>query len=296
MEEPSLSEAAARLNMSQQALSAALRQLERELKVSLFVRAGRRLSPTAAAHNLYAGAPTLLAGARQLAERTNAANTDALRPFIIGRSPAVTAEEAFAVLTSLLTHRDAPPITVRETFPPAMARELQDGTIDLALRRGIGSATPALEEATLTYQRLRVAMHRDHPLANSEAVTFACLAASPIVVWAPPKASAYTDFLVAQCRRAGFEPDLVVNRVQGTPPTTAVLVYPQAVAFVTEQAGTKHADAVIVRELADAPSVPLQAIWLPHTVNPHRTALLQASQTHRPAVDPSSTFSPGRHR
>ncbi|WP_243635344.1 helix-turn-helix domain-containing protein, partial [Tsukamurella pulmonis] len=57
MEEPSLAAAAGRLHLSQQALSAALRQLERELGTPLFTRSGRRLAPTAAARALYDGAP-----------------------------------------------------------------------------------------------------------------------------------------------------------------------------------------------------------------------------------------------
>lgn len=275
MEEPSLSAAAAGLHMSQQALSAALKQLERELGVALFTRSGRRLAPTPAAQALYDGAPTLLSAARQLAQRARQASALMPAPFVVGRSPAVTAQEAFALLEPLIAHPDSPSLTVREIFPPAMVDELQQGTVDLVVRRG--TAIPdELAGATLAYHPLRIALHRDHPLAQRESLWLADLSSSPITVWAPQHASSYTDFLAAQCRRAGFEPELVVNRIQGTPPVTAVLNQPHAAAFVTDPAGTQLDGRVVVRDLDDAPKVPLQALWLPHTRNRLRAALLAA--------------------
>ncbi|GAA1081283.1 LysR family transcriptional regulator [Tsukamurella spumae] len=275
MEEPSLAAAAARLHLSQQALSAALRQLERELGTPLFTRSGRRLAPTAAARTLYDGAPSLLSGARLLAARARDAGAQRRRPFVVGRSPAVTAEEAYEILEPLIAQDDPPSITVRELFPSAMVAELREGTIDLVLRRG--AALPdQLAGSTLAYHPLRVALHRDHGSAGRERLALAELAASPIVVWAPPHASFYTDFLVAQCRRAGFEPDLLINHVQGTPPATAVLAAPHAAAFVTGPPGERFGGRVTVLELDDAPQVPVQALWLPHTTDPVRAALLAA--------------------
>ena len=122
-----------------------------------------------------------------------------------------------------------------------------------------------------------MALHSDHPLAaRDHPLALADLAGSPIVVWSPPHASFYTDFLVAQCRRAGFEPDLLVNRVQGTPPATAVLAAPHAAAFVTGPVGRRYGGRVLVRALDDAPQVPVQALWLPNTTDPLRKRLLAA--------------------
>ncbi|MCA0158949.1 LysR family transcriptional regulator [Tsukamurella sp. M9C] len=275
MEEPSLAAAAARLHLSQQALSAALRQLERELGTPLFTRSGRRLAPTAAARSLYDGAPSVLSGARLLAARARAAGADRPRVFVVGRSPAVTAEEAYELLEPLIDRPESPSITVRELFPSAMVDELEAGTVDLVLRRGV-ALPDRLAGVTLTYHRMRVALHHDHELAGRESLALADLAGAPIVVWAPPHASFYTDFLVAQCRRAGFEPDLLVNRVQGTPPATAVLTSPHAAAFVTDPSGPRFGGRVTVVELDDAPQVPVQALWAPHTTDPLRAELLAA--------------------
>lgn len=287
MEEPTLLAAARRLHLTQQALSSALRQLERELSTTLFSRSGRKLAPTPAAEALYEGAPSLLAGARLLASRVHDVGVERQRPFVVGRSPAVTADEAYSLLSPLFEASsrqgecrtpELPSITVKELFPAAMTHELHHGTVDIVLRRGVALPTQ-LAGSILTYQPLRVALHRNHPLAESRSLTLADLALSPIIVWAPPHASFYTDFLVAQCRRAGFEPDLLVNRIQGTPPVTAVITAPDAAAFVTGPTGPRLDDQAVVLPLTDAPKVPVQALWLPHTTSLLRTRLLEVYAT-----------------
>ena len=51
---------------------------------------------------------------------------------------------------------------------------------------------------------------------------------------------------------------------------------PQAAAFVTGPVGARFEGRVAVRELDDAPQVPVQALWLPHTTDPLRAELLAA--------------------
>ena len=99
-----------------------------------------------------------------------------------------------------------------------------------------------------------------------------------LIVWAPPTFSFYTDFLVSACRRAGFEPMLAVNKTQGTPPVTAVIDN-DYVALVTAPAGTALQGRVDVQPLIDPPMVPIQALWLPHTISEPRTVLLNGHPT-----------------
>ncbi|WP_433993856.1 LysR family transcriptional regulator, partial [Mycolicibacterium porcinum] len=65
----SLTNAAASLHVSQQALSSSMQQLEKELNATLFRREGRRLTLTPAGELLLAEGRTLLAAARTVAER-----------------------------------------------------------------------------------------------------------------------------------------------------------------------------------------------------------------------------------
>jgi len=275
-EAPTLAAAAAQLFITQQALSSAIRQLERDLGVALFSRAQRSLQLTDAGHELYAGAKPLLAGIRVLANATRNLS-DPQRAFVIGHSPAISGEEVYRIIEPAVTSDPAVSITVRQVFPSTMRDGLLHGSLDLALRRGIDMPTD-LATDTLLYQPLRIAVVQSHPLAAREQVNIAEIAEYPIVVWAPPRHSFYTDLLVSHCRRSGFEPRLLVNPVQGTPPHTAVLAHPDHCAFVTDDPGDLYHRKVRVIEIVNPPLVPIQAVWLPHSVSTIRTKLFEGVQ------------------
>ncbi|MFF2082182.1 LysR family transcriptional regulator [Nocardia sp. NPDC058176] len=263
--------AAAQLHLTQQALSTAIRQLERQLSVTLFDRTGRRLRPTAAGEVLRDGARALLAAAATLAEQTYEAGTATPRPFVIGHTPAITAEEVYLLLAPVRARLPTASVTARQMFPDALVPALYDGQIDLALRRGV--AMPAdLASAIIAYDPVRVAVAHTHHLAKRDLVRIDDLRTESVIVWAPPGHSFYTDFLLSTCRRAGFEPRFVVNRIQGTPPITAVADN-DYVAFVTAPKGPALGGLVHVIDLADPPLAPTQALWLPHTVSPVRDLL-----------------------
>ncbi|TDZ76557.1 LysR family transcriptional regulator [Mycobacteroides salmoniphilum] len=275
-EAPTLAAAAAELFITQQALSSAIRQLERDLGVELFSRAQRSLQLTAAGHELHTGARPLLAGIRVLANATrNFSNPQ--QTFVIGHSPAISSEEVYRIIEPAVIADPTMSITVRQVFPGTMRDGILDGSLDLALRRGVDMPTD-LATDTLHYQPLRIAVVQSHPLAANDQIDITAIADYPIVVWAPPRHSFYTDLLVSHCRRIGFEPQLLVNPVQGTPPYTAVLAHPDHCAFVTDDPGVVYNGKVRVVEIADPPLVPVQAVWLPHSVSTIRSRLFEAVQ------------------
>ena len=71
---------------------------------------------------------------------------------------------------------------------------------------------------------------------------------------------------------------LAVNKTQGTPPVTAVIDN-DYVALVTAPAGTALQGRVDVQPLIGPPMVPIQALWLPHTISEPRTVLLNGHPT-----------------
>lgn len=85
--------------------------------------------------------------------------------------------------------------------------------------------------------------------------------------------SYYSDLLMGACRRAGFEPDYVVSRVQGAT-TLAAPLTTGAVAFVTHPAGTALGGRVVVVDLEPPLLVPVQALWQRHTASAIRDAIL----------------------
>lgn len=275
-ETETLAAAAERLFITQQALSTAIRRLEREIGVTLFHRKHRRLTLTPAGEDLLEGARPLLAGARRLTESVRRSAHGSVPAFVVGHSPALSSAEVFSLIEPVLDDWPDTSVTVRQVFPDNLHDELISGSADLVLRRGV--TTPdGLTSAIVAYQPMRLAVVADHPLAARDRIRIADdLATHPVIVWAPERRSFYTDFLVSHCRRAGIEPELRINRVQGTPPATAALVDREACVFVTDPRGPTLGGRVVVKDFETPPLSPVQALWLPHTVSRFRTAMLAA--------------------
>jgi DNA-binding transcriptional LysR family regulator len=266
----SVTAAAAVLHVSQQALSSSMQQLEREINATLFHREGRRLALTRAGELLLTEGRTLLAAAHTVAERVEQTAGGAAEVFVIGHTPALSGSEVYARLEPAITAFPETSFTFRQLYPDPLIGAVLDGTVHLGLRRGV-VPTNELATAIVGYDRVRLAVPREHRLAAQPAVDIHELAEERIALWAPPGASYYSDFLMGACRRAGFEPDYVVSRVQGSA-TVAAPLTTGAVAFVTTAAGEAMDGRVVVTELEPPLLVGAQALWQRHTSSAVRDA------------------------
>lgn len=273
-EEGSFTRAAARLHLSQQALSTSIRSLEREVGVPLLERRGNTVAALAAGQALVADARVLRGlthSALRRARQIGRGDAETLR---VGHTPAVTTDEVSALVHQAHAEYPAMTVEVNQRYPAEITTALLDGDLELGLCRAM---TPehGLTRSTLTRHRLRLAVPGGHHLALRENVDIAELATESIMVWGTPGRSGYTDLLIEHCRKAGFEPRIHRNPVQGTPPVTAALGA-EHVAFVTAGPGHSLAGQVRVIELEPPLFVPLHALWPQHTTSPARDAFLRA--------------------
>jgi hypothetical protein len=167
--------------------------------------------------------------------------------------------------------------TLRQMYPDQLAAAVGDGSVQLGLRRGVAPAGE-LAAAVIGYHRIRAAIPATHRFATAPHLDIADLAGERLALWAPPGASYFSDFLMGACRRAGFEPDYVVSRVQGAAMVAAPLTT-GAIALVTAEPGPAMGGRVIVLELDPQLFVPVQAIWQRHTVSDVRDALITSNVT-----------------
>jgi DNA-binding transcriptional LysR family regulator len=256
-EERSMTRAAARLNLSQQALSMSMRALERELGVPLLDRSRRGVVLLASGEALYADAVPLLAAATAAVGRARRADRGEPELLRIGHTPAVTGIE----ITEMLAGAPASGASVQVValLPDELSERLRDRSVDIGLSRATAPAA-GLAGQVVARHRLRLAVRAGHRLAHRHAVTLPELAAETLIVGAPPGVCAYTDLLLGLCRRAGFEPRHRVTPVQGTPPVATVLGTDGA-ALVTEAPGPAVGGAVRVVELEPETTVPVLASW-----------------------------------
>ncbi len=256
-EERSMTRAAARLNLSQQALSMSMRALERELGVPLLDRSRRGVVLLASGEALYADAVPLLAAATAAVGRARRADRGEPELLRIGHTPAVTGIEVTEMLAGAPAHGAS--VQVVALLSDELDKRLRDRSVDVGLSRATAPAA-GLAGQVVARHRLRLAVRAGHRLAHRHAVTLPELAAETLIVGAPPGVCAYTDLLLGLCRRAGFEPRHRVTPVQGTPPVTTVLGTDGA-ALVTEAPGPAVGGAVRVVELEPETTVPVLASW-----------------------------------
>ncbi|MGE4426911.1 MAG: LysR family transcriptional regulator [Solirubrobacteraceae bacterium] len=269
-DERSFTRAAERLFLSQQALSTSIRRLEEELGITLLERTTRRVDLTAAGEALAQDGRELVTAAAAAVRRARQA-AGGTRELRVGHSPAVRGEEVSDVTARLVdteTGPDAPVvITARMLYPADLVDGLRSGDLDLAFARQMDPPA-GLAARTIAERPLRVAMDRDHVLADRSRLSVADLADHPIVVWGEPGRSAYTDLLLGLCRDAGFTPRVERSPMQGTPPITSV-TRRDHVAFVTDPPGPAHG-RVVVRDLEPEVHVALRVLWNPG----HRSPLV----------------------
>lgn len=274
-EEGSITRAAERLHLSQQALSTSIRTLEREVGVDLLDRHGNTLTVLPAGHALIADARVLHGvahSALQRARRIGRGETETLR---IGHTPAVTSEEVTTLLRQITSHQSDLAPQINQRYPHELTEQLLAGDLELGLCRAM---TPAhgLTRSTVTHHRLHIAVAADHHLADRDTVQLGDLANETFLVWGHPGRSGYTDLLMEHCRQAGFEPHIQRNPVQGTPPVTAVLGTAH-LAFVTTTPGPTADGQVHVLALHPPHHVPLHALWPQHTTSHARDNFLNAA-------------------
>lgn len=250
-----------------------MQQLEKEIGATLLVRTGRRITLTPAGQTLVDEGGTLLAAARTISQHVRAAASAQPDEFVIGHSPAISNHDVYALIEPAIAAAPNTSFTVVQLFPDRLTAGVRDGAVQLALRRAV-VPQERLASAVIRYDELRVAVRSGHPLATRSRISITDLADEQIALWAPPGASYYSDFLINACRRAGFEPQYRVSRVQGCPPEVAALTE-NAVAFVTAPPGPAVGNTVTVIDLAEPLLVPMQGLWQPHTSSAVRELILR---------------------
>ncbi|MGC0386737.1 DNA-binding transcriptional LysR family regulator [Streptomyces sp. SAI-129] len=234
-EEGSLTRAAARLHLSQQALSTSIRVLEREVGVPLLERGSAGVTVLPAGAALIEDARVLNGVARAALHRARQIGRGETQALRIGYTPAVTGDELVTLLAPVTeAHPDITP-EIHQRYPSELTDALLAGDLDIGLCRAM-KPTHGLTRTALGHHRLHIAVASDHPVAARTSVTLPELAQETFLVWGTPGRSGYTGLLIDHCRNAGFEPSTERTARQGTPPITAV-IGTRHLAFVTTPPG-----------------------------------------------------------
>ena len=204
-EELNFSRAAQRMHMAQPPLSAAIRQLERDLGVDLFVRTTREVRLTDAGHAFLAGARRTLADAERAADDAKRAAAGELGQLRIAYSWSTRFETLPALGRALrATHPDVE-LLGQELWNARMPAAFANGSIDVALSL-CPQIAAELQLAPIRKERLVALLPEAHPLAHEQAIPLSALADDEFIVFPREIAPRLHDAFMSIYRRAGFEP------------------------------------------------------------------------------------------
>jgi DNA-binding transcriptional LysR family regulator len=204
--------AAEKLNISQPPLSVAIRKLEEELGVALFVRSSRGVMLTAVGEVALKHARSALAEASQLREAVLEGGSGARGRLALG----FVGSAIYALLPRLLgLYRERYPnvnLVLQESTSTDIARRILARQLDVGLVRLPLLEPAGLESKVIERDEFVVAMAATNPLASHDSLPLSALAGEPFILYT--RVSVLRGAILAACHRAGFVPEIAQEAAQ----------------------------------------------------------------------------------
>ncbi|MFJ6993887.1 LysR family transcriptional regulator [Streptomyces sp. NPDC003090] len=169
-EDQHFTRAAERLMVSQSALSASIRALERELRAPLFVRTTRRVTLTEAGRALMTQAERILAQVRSAHEAVAAVQGVLRGTLALGTEQCIAGVHVARLLAAFRRRHPDVEIRLRQTGSGDLADQVAAGRLDLAFAYRTQADTDQLRSLPLTDEPMTVLCHPGHRLASAPAV------------------------------------------------------------------------------------------------------------------------------
>jgi DNA-binding transcriptional LysR family regulator len=205
-EELHFGRAAERLHIAQPPLSQQIRQLERELGVSLFTRSTRRVELTAAGEAYLKRAVAVLDAVDDAGQQARRIAHGVEGHLTIGCVGSATYSVLPCFVRALRDELPHVEISIRgEMLAPAQLDALRAGGIDIALLR------PPVDDAAIRVEVLRrdrliAALPAEHPLTQRDLLHVGDLRGEDFIAHAGQGRSVMGGLLAAICADAGFAP------------------------------------------------------------------------------------------
>jgi LysR family transcriptional regulator of abg operon len=167
----SVRRAATQLNLTQPAVSKALKEIEQIFGTQLYERSVQGVVPTAAGIAAAHGARLLLAELDLLAKQVRAAGSQESVQIRLGISPYLGASMLPGILARLIGPMQLGQLHLEEDWTPVLIDRLVEGSLDLLVMMGALEMVPALDNPSLVRDRLCeekivIVAAPNHPLAT----------------------------------------------------------------------------------------------------------------------------------
>lgn len=198
----SLTRAAARLYLSQPALTKQIRQLEEQLGATLFHRSKTGMALTGPGRALAETLPAVLEAWDRAERAVRAAEAEAAKVLRIGFLASAANEKTQAITAAFKERRPGWRVELRQATWAAPAEALERGEVEAAFMRLPFPGEDACRLAVLLTEPRCVAMAATHPLARQASLRFEELLDEPFVA-APAATGAFRDHWLGVESRGG---------------------------------------------------------------------------------------------
>lgn len=265
--------AAAKLGITQPALSRAIALLEKDVGTSLFERNNRQVNLTLAGGSFAVGCTRVLTALDVAIDQTLKVANGYSGSLVIGYTDTAIAGRLPDIIQTFGAAVPGVQLRLIQAYTQQQLSMLEDGLLD------IGFLTGPVEQGhfrsiEMQSDRLFAILPRDHYLATRNSVTLANLAELPFVLGDLDHWGAFHAHLFGHCKKAGFSP----NTVQTAPDSRALIGLVSCGVGVSVQAESliRHGDTrVICKPLEDVPqSVMSEAVWNERFNPPARSRMI----------------------
>lgn len=205
-EELHFGKSAARLNVTQSALSQQLQRLESSVGAQLVIRTSREVSLTEAGELFLEPAKETLADANRAVVAVQDYNEGRVGRIVIG---ALGAGLNGPLPEIVRRFRQEAPQTILElrhySDSASQERALLSGNLDAAVVRGVANGR-SIEAVKLLDEGFIAVFPENHPMGTRRRVSLKELASESYVLWPRRLGSSFYDLIIAGCRAQGFEP------------------------------------------------------------------------------------------
>ncbi len=207
-EELHFGRAAARVHLSQPALSQQIKRLEQELGFDLLTRAPRRIELTAPGATLLDHARRILADVDAMVASTKRAADGRSGTLRIGHVGSALFRVVPAIVKAVRAEAPDVQITLVEQRTEEQLAAIRHGRLDAGFVRAPRRALDDLTILPVLCEPICMALAEDHPLASRSALALAELASEQFVLLPRHAEPDSFDLLMRACSAAGFTPEL----------------------------------------------------------------------------------------
>ena len=256
--------AAAKLNITQAPLSAAIRKLEDELETKLFERTSRSVKLTVAGELFLKEAEAVLQRAELARQRLNNLVAGQEMRLSIGYNELSLSTFLPSLLAKCRVRRDKVQLSLSELEAAEQIRGLREEILDIGFMRPFGFDLTGLQTKLVIREKYRLVMPENHPLAYSRRITGQQLSGQSIILFARDVNPAIFDRLTAALSAGYTSPPEFRQDARNKSSMLAMVKAGFGAALLPESICRSPLPGLTVRELdISLPNVETLAVWNP---------------------------------